>query len=191
MDEDLEIVRRFKSGNKEVFSILVEKYKKPVLNLIYRFTGSTNDSEDLAQEVFLRAYKGLDKFQEKAKFFTWLYRITMNLSFRFRKRAGKFVFQSIDQKEEEGDYEAQMMSYGSENPVEDIIQRKETQMMVQKAVLELSPEQRSVLILYRYHNLSYEEIASVLEISVSAVKSRLHRARETLKEKLTPYVNED
>ena len=188
MDEDLDVVRRFQAGEKDVFTILVNKYKKPVLNLIYRFTGTREDSEDLAQEVFLRAYKGLDRFQAKAKFFTWLYRITMNLSLRYRQRKRKFIFQSLEQKEENGNFEAEREMTSLSNPVEDEMDRSEIQKVVRKAVMELSPDQRSVLILYRYQNLSYEEIAESLNISLSAVKSRLHRARSTLKDKLKDYV---
>ncbi len=188
MDEDLAIVRRFKAGDKDAFTILVNKYKKPVLNLVYRFTGAGEDTEDLAQEVFLRAYKGLDNFQAKAKFFTWLYRITMNLCLRYRQRKKKFVFQSLEQKEEDGNYEAEREMTSLSNPVEDEMDRNEIQKIVRKAVMELSPDQRAVLILYRYEDLSYDEISEILEISLSAVKSRLHRARETLKDKLKDYV---
>ncbi|MCD4785471.1 MAG: sigma-70 family RNA polymerase sigma factor [Candidatus Eremiobacteraeota bacterium] len=189
MDEDLDVVERFKAGEKEAFSILINKYKKPVLNLVYRFTGERRDAEDLAQEIFLRAYRGLDRFQAKAKFFTWLYRIAMNLCFRVRKRRSKFIFQSLDQKSENGNYEAERKMTSLSNPVEDEIGRGEIREKVQQAVMDLSPEQRAVVILYRYNDLSYDEIAGVLDISISAVKSRLHRARQTLKEALKQYVS--
>ncbi len=188
MDEDLEIIERFKKGDRESFTFLINKYKKPVINLIYRFTGSFRDSEDLAQEVFLRAYRGLDKFESRSRFFTWLYTITMNLCFRIREKESKVVVQSLNQKQEDGSLDRDMDAVSQGNPVEDSVELSETAHAVRQAVMELPQSERFALILHRYHDKSYEQIADMLKISVSAVKSRLHRARETLREKLGSIV---
>jgi RNA polymerase sigma-70 factor (ECF subfamily) len=189
MDEDLEIINRFKKGDKESFSFLINKYKRPVVNLIYRFTGSFRDSEDLAQEVFLRAYRGLDKFESRSKFFTWLYTITMNLCFRAREKESKVIVQSLNQKQEDGSLDRDMNTLSQGNPVEELVNMNETQLAVRNAITELPEGERFAVILHRYQDKSYEEIAELLGISVSAVKSRLHRARETLREKLGSLVS--
>lgn len=185
MDEDLEIVKRVKGGDSHAFSLLVGKYKKPILNLIYRYTGRADQAEDLAQEVFLRAFKGLSGFKAEAKFFTWLYRIAVNLCLRTRERNSKFLFQSLEEKSQDGSLGKTLIS--DVEPHQEM-ERSELRNHVQEAVMALPPDQRSVVILYRYHDLSYEEIAETLNISLAAVKSRLHRARTTLKERLSPYV---
>ncbi|MCE1246675.1 MAG: sigma-70 family RNA polymerase sigma factor [Firmicutes bacterium] len=184
MDEDLQVIEKFKRGDKDSFTFLINKYKKPVVNLIYRFTGNFRDSEDLAQEVFLRAYRGLDKFESRSSFFTWLYTITMNLCLRSREKENRVIIQSLNQKQEDGSLDRDMDALSQGNPVEESVEGSETAQAVRKAVMELPPNERMAVILHRYEDKSYEEIAEVLGISISAVKSRLHRARESLREKL-------
>ncbi|MFP4497774.1 MAG: RNA polymerase sigma factor, partial [Vulcanimicrobiota bacterium] len=134
MDPDLEIVRRFKDGDKLAFTELVNKYKKPILNLVYKMTGRVDEAEDMAQEVFLRAYKGLPKFKENARFFTWLYKIGINLALRKRQRNSKFNFQSLNEKLEEGNSEVKQAITESEIP-EKMVQDSELQQEVRKAIL--------------------------------------------------------
>lgn len=187
MDDDLEIVNRVKAGDSAAFSELVHKYKKPILNLIYRLMGSADEAEDLAQEAFLRAYRGLSKFEARAKFFTWLYRIAMNVALRARKRRSRYSFESLEQKVENGSSEMRRAIATSSGPSSKM-EKREMQEIVKKAIGQLPDEQRSVVILYRYENLSYEEISKVLNVSLPAVKSRLHRARKNLKDLLAEYV---
>jgi RNA polymerase sigma-70 factor, ECF subfamily len=187
MDEDLVIVNRIKNGHADAFSLLVKKYEKPVLNLVYRISGNADEAEDLAQEVFLRAFKGISGFKADAKFFTWLYRIAVNVTLRARERRNKFVFHSLDQKTDEGN-KAVFQALACENSPSDDVERLELQKVVKSAINELPDDQRMAVILYRYHNLSYEEVANVLEITVPAVKSRLHRSRKFLKDKLQDYM---
>lgn len=189
MDEDLRIIERVKKGDKTAFELLIQKYQRPVLNIAYRFTGCAFSAEDLAQESFLRAYRGLNGFQQKAKFFTWLYRITVNLCLRDRQRRGRFEFQSLDQKTE-GDRPVQEAGDTNlQNPVEDSIELDELQKTVRNAIMNLPEDQRMAVILNRYNGLTYEEMAEVMEISVPAVKSRLHRAKMALKESLKDSLN--
>ncbi len=184
MDHDRDIVRRVRQGEREAFSILVEKYKKPILNLIYRYTGQREQAEDLAQEVFLRAFRGLDGFRGNSRFFTWLYRIAVNLSLRHRERGSKFFFSSLDQKREDM---GETLRDEAPEP-QDYLEQDELRRVVKEAVSSLPDDQRQVVILYRYENMKYDQIAEVLDISLSAVKSRLHRARRSLKKALEPYV---
>jgi RNA polymerase sigma-70 factor, ECF subfamily len=189
MDEDMEIVQRFKAGDTGAFSILMGKYKKPILNLIYRFTGNADEAEDLAQEVFLRAYRGLSSFKAEAKFFTWLYRIAVNLSIRARQRKSKFKFQSLDQKTEDGCTEINLALSETSGADREIL-KEELCKRVRQAISELPEDQRVAVVLHRYQDLQYDEIAEIMKITVAAVKSRLHRARIVLREKLGPYVEE-
>jgi len=188
MDEDLEIINKVKSGQTEAFSVLVDKYKKPVLNLIYRYMGDAADSEDLAQEAFLRAFKALPSFEARAKFFTWLYRITVNLAIRARKKKSALKFQSIENKMQEGSSEVISAALSTDSP-EVETERNELKRQVQLAINALPDDYRMIVILSRYHDLSYEEISEVLNLTLAAVKSRLHRAKKMLKEKLEGYVN--
>jgi RNA polymerase sigma-70 factor (ECF subfamily) len=186
MDEDLQIIRRFKAGNKDAFSELVQKYTKPVLNLVYRVSGDPCDVEDLTQEVFLKAYKGLDKFKGDSKFFTWLYRIAVNVTLRAREKKSKVFLQSLEQKNENGNGNDNFMTV-SQCP-QDSLEKDEMQNKVREAIKELDEDYRTPLILFRYHELSYEEISEIMNLSVAAVKSRLHRARKALKDKLELYI---
>jgi RNA polymerase sigma-70 factor, ECF subfamily len=187
MDEDIAVVNRIKEGDYNAFSELVKKYERSVINLVYRISGSSDDAEDLAQEVFLRAFKGISGFKADSKFFTWLYRIAVNVTLRARERKNKIAFCSLEQKTEEGNKSVNSILTSNNTPSDDI-ERRELQKMVQMAISDLPEDQKTVVVLYRYHNLSYEEMADVLDVTIPAVKSRLHRARKNLKEKLQGYV---
>ena len=185
MEEDLEIIQKIKKGDKNAFNGLMEKYYKPVLNVIYRFYGcEKEEAEDVAQEVFLRVLKGIDNFEGRSSFFTYLYKVAMNLCFTKRKLE-KTVKISIDDPET-----SESLLIDNEGFVEREYERRELEITIKKAVQSLPIEQRSVVILARFQNLSYEEIAGALNISVQAVKSRLHRAMMSLKEKLAEVAKE-
>jgi len=188
LDEDLALVERFKQGDTAAFEKLVSKYQRSVLNLVYRFTGETNRAEDLAQEVFVRVYRALGGFEAKAKFFTYLYKITLNLCLKEREREQRKRTYSLDEKSnsEEGRAREVVDPLGS---AEDEVERRDTARIVREAVQSLPEEQRTAVILHRFQGLSYEELAEVLDISLPAVKSRLHRAKLALKERLTEYMN--
>jgi len=184
VDQDLELLERFKDGDSTAFDELLVKYQRPVLNLIVRFMGSPEHAEDLAQEVFLRVYKAAGRFEARAKFFTYLYRIALNLCLKEREKLARQKTESLDADTEERGPRREIMD--PRGSTEDVYTRMELSRAVQEAVKALPDEQRGVVILSRYHDLSYEEIAETLEISVPAVKSRLHRAKLALKELLAP-----
>lgn len=187
LDEDLALVERFKQGDNAAFEALVTKYQRSVLNLVYRFTGETNRAEDLAQEVFVRVYRALGGFEAKAKFFTYLYKITLNLCLKEREREQRRRTYSLDEKsnDDEGRVREVVDTSGS---AEDVVERREIARVVREAVQSLPEEQRTAVILHRFQGLSYEELAEVLDISLPAVKSRLHRAKLALKEQLSAYM---
>ncbi len=189
-DEDLHLMQRVKAGDDEAFNELMRRHEKTVVNLIYRFTGSRAAAEDLAQEVFLRIYRAAGRFEARAKFFTYLYKVTLNLCRNARAKASRRKTTSLDQPRR-GKGEGEMPSLDLEDPdgsAEDRVARLEMGEMVREAVDQLPEEQRVVVVLQRFEHLSYEEISEVLGLSVPAVKSRLHRAKLNLKKLLGPYL---
>jgi RNA polymerase sigma-70 factor (ECF subfamily) len=156
-----------------------------VLNLCLRFAGNKADAEDLAQEVFIRIFQAAPKYEIKAAFTTWVYRIAVNLCLNHQRRKKILQFFSLNHKQSPNRQfdDRQPENPASENP--DIeFERKELQQLVQQAIQSLPENQRTAIILHRYHDLSYQEIAAVLDTTVSAVESRLHRAKENLKKRL-------
>ena len=186
--EDLRLMERVKTGDSEAFNALMRKYEKTVLNLIYRFTGDRESAHDLAQEVFLRIYRAAGRFEAKAKFFTYLYKVTLNLCRNARdktRRRGTSL--SLDQAPEEGRaFDLPDPSGSSETQV----QRGELAEAIRQAVMSLPEDQREVVLLQRYQGLAYEEIAETLGLSVPAVKSRLHRAKLGLQKRLAAYLED-
>lgn len=186
LDEDQELMLRVKAGEAEAFNRLMEKYQKTVVNLVYRFTGDREGAEDLAQEVFLRIYRAAPRYEPRAKFFTYLYQVTLNLCRNEREKSQRRKVQSLDQSRD--DQERQIEIPDPEGGAEQHIEREETAAQVQAAIQELPAEQRELLVLQRYQDLGYEELAGVTGQTVSAVKAKLHRARQALKRKLMPFL---
>lgn len=184
VDEDVDLMLRVKAGDSEAFNQLMEKYQRTVVNLVYRFTGEAESAEDLAQEVFLRIYRAAPRYEPRAKFFTYLYQITLNLCRNARDKNQRQRTLSLDQKEDESAWEVADPELGAEGQ----IQRLETAQQVQEAIMALPDEQRQLLILQRFQNLGYEELAESTSQTVSAVKAKLHRARLALKKKLAPLL---
>jgi RNA polymerase sigma-70 factor, ECF subfamily len=174
--EDTILIQKFKAGELQAFDALVLKYQKFVFNLIYRFTGGSNEAEDLAQEVFARLYRALPGFKAQSTLLTYIYRITLNLCLRARSARKDLSLEENLTGHKEG--------------TETSYLKFEIQEVVRKALMALVPEQRAVVVLARYQDLSYNQIAGILKISLPAVKSRLHKALLRLKGLLDPYVKE-
>lgn len=188
--EDVYWMQQVKAGNAEAFSHIIRKYQKTVLNLTYRFTGDATEAEDLAQEVFLRIYRAADRFEARAKFFTYLYQVTLNLCRNERAKVRHKRNTSLDAPLKDGEPDTLRQIQDPAGSAEDLLARQELGEAVREAVLSLPEDQRVAVMMQRFQNLSYEEIAEVLNLSVPAVKSRLHRAKLSLKEKLTPYLRD-
>ena len=189
-DEDLHLMARVKAGDDEAFNEIMRRHEKTVVNLIYRFTGSRAAAEDLAQEVFLRIYRASGRFEARAKFFTYLYKVTLNLCRNARAKASRRKTTSLDQPRK-GRNDSEMPGLELEDPkgsAEERVARLELSEVVRNAVDQLPEEQRVVVVLQRFEHRSYEEIAEILDLSVPAVKSRLHRAKLNLKKYLGPYL---
>jgi RNA polymerase sigma-70 factor (ECF subfamily) len=182
-----ELMIRTAEGDEYAFEALVRRHQTSVLNLVYRYVGDRTTAGDLAQEVFLRVWKSAKRYEPKAKFTTWIYRIAANLCLNELKsvKGGKLV--PLEAKEEDGrSIASEIRSDGSPSP-EDLLLAEERGRQISAALQELPENQRMALILRRYDGLSYDEIAKIMECSSSAIESLLVRAKKGLQEKLFPH----
>ncbi|MCX7569451.1 RNA polymerase sigma factor SigW [Tumebacillus sp. DT12] len=174
------IVKRAQKGDRLAFGELVEIYKDKLYNLGYRMLGNPQEAEDVAQEAFLRAYANLNKYNANHKFSTWIYRIATNLCIdRMRKKKADYSLDAETGGVEGGDMYSRLASPGR-TPEEDAV-RNETHREVQTAIENLPDNYRAAVILKYMHDLSLQEIADILEVPVSTVKTRIHRGREALR----------
>ena len=184
MMDEKELIRRFIEGDEDAFRRIVDTHHPMILNLCFQYVGNQEDAEEVAQDVFVRAYNARESYEPRAKFSTYLYRIAVNLSLnRIRNRKRRFgLFQSTVSEDRD-------LSVAEGNPRPDeLLEQKEKQTAVRKALDALPSNQRTAVILKRFQGLSYEEIAGVMNCSVSAVEARLHRAKMNLQKKLRPLV---
>ena len=188
-DPDAALMLRVKRGDRTAFATLVEKYKQPVMNFIYRSLRDETEAEDLAQNVFLQVYKSRDRYERTAKFSTWLFTIARNLCLNEIRRRSRHPAESLEETHAEHEdqpqrqYEDKKVPLPTENLLQGELARK-----IEEALAALPENQRTAILLCRQDELSYEEIAVILDCSLSATKSLIHRGRETLKEKLKPYL---
>lgn len=170
-------LKRARAGDEEAFARLVETYQTAIFNLCYRMLGESGEAEDAAQESFLRAYSQLSTYDPARSFKTWLFSIASHYCIdRLRKR--RLIWLSLDDDELPPHPALQEPTAG---PEEVSVAREQTA-VIQALLAQLAPEDRSVLIMRYWYDLSYEEIAEATRTTVSAVKSRLHRARGTMAE---------
>ena len=179
-----DLMSRIAEGDEYAFEVLVRRHQTSVLNLIYRYVGDRTKARDLAQEVFLRVWRAANRYEPKAKFTTWIYCIAVNLCLNELKSVkGKKLIQweAEEVDRQSPDYETH--SDVSRSP-EDLLLAEERSRQVSEALQSLPENQRMAVILKKYDDLSYQEIAGILDCSVSAVESLLVRAKRNLQEKL-------
>ena len=177
--KDEQLVKQFQTGDHRSFDELMRRYQEKVLNTCYRFIGQEDEARDATQDIFVKVYWALDSFKPKAKFSTWLYRIAVNHSLnvvRSKKRRAWMKRLNLMGGEK---YEIGLIPDHANNP-ENVIEQQEQSKLVQSMLNALKEEQRIALVLHRFEGLSYKEIAKVMNISVSAVESRIFRARQKL-----------
>ena len=182
MDSDAMLVRRYLNGDARAFEILFKKYQTPIFNLVSRMVNG-EDAYDLTQDVFCNALRGLPNFRGEAKFSTWLYSIARNVCLNRLRRVSSAGEESLDEIEER---------FEMPDPSIDVHKMAEThelQRLVNSALATLPPEQRLLIALRDFEGLSYEEISQVTGMTLSNVKSRLHRARVVFKDRFKPYLN--
>lgn len=176
MKDETVLVMQAQQGSDEAFTELVEAYQTPVYNLCYRMLGVAENAEDAAQETFLRAYQNLHRYESGRSFATWLLSIAAHYCID-RLRRTKFSFTSIDQDEDRSGQE--LPDTDAPNPETEIIQSEQRE-QIQLGLDRLNSVDRAAVVLRYWHECSEVEIAETLKLTVSAVKSRLHRARREL-----------
>ncbi len=185
--DETPLVERARNGDAAAFSELVTRFERKIFRLAKHITQNDEDAEDVLQETFLKAYSHLDTFQGQSKFYTWIVRIAVNEALmKLRKRKSSRAV-SLDEPTDTGeDTMVREIAVWEENP-EQKYSRDELRGILDKAVESLKPAFRTVFVLRDIEELSTEETASALDISIPAVKSRLLRARLQLREKLTKF----
>jgi len=188
-DPDAALMLRVKQGDRRAFEELVDKYKQPVMNLVYRTLPDATEAEDLAQHVFLQVFKSAHRYEVSAKFTTWLFTIARNLCLNEIRRRSRHPAHSLDETfaDNEDQPVRQVEDVKTFSPPDSLLHR-ELEEKIEAALAELPEKQRTALLMCRGDEFSYEDIAKVLNCSVSATKSLIHRGRETLKHKLKPYL---
>ena len=196
--EDAELVERSRRGENAAFARLVEKYQDRVFNTCWRMCGNRTDAEDFTQEAFVRAFQALDRFSGQAQFYTWVFRIAVNLVISALRRRKRGSVLSLDHASGDPDVRrdgatgcrAGMQIAGGDRPPDEQASRREEQALVRRALEDLEEQQRAIVVLRDLESLDYAEIAEILGVPVGTVKSRLHRARLALAELLGPVLEE-
>lgn len=187
--DDAEVMLRVKAGDETAFAYLVQKYRRPMVSFMYRMSHNAAAAEDLAQEVFLRVYRSREGYEASAKFTTWLYRIATNLAVNHARdtrheRPENMV--SLDEPDEETGLTVDVPD-GSAT-AEETIMKRERMAAIRQRVQALPERQRTAVIMHKYQQMDYRQIAEVLKLSESATKSLLFRAYETLRGQLKEFV---
>lgn len=187
---DLELIKKFKAGSQVAFEELVERHESKMYSIALRYTKSSEDAEEVIQDVCITLYNKVQDFEGKSAFTSWLYRIVVNSSLmKLRKnRQEKATLMDDLTPISKQDYLQQNCEDFSRADVRSI--QHETRAVLETAINKLADEYRSVFIMRDVDGLSNEEVSSILDISVPAVKSRLHRARLMLRKKLNAYWND-
>jgi RNA polymerase sigma-70 factor, ECF subfamily len=188
---DVQLMLDVKAGDELSFELLLRKYRSPLVNFLYRMVRDRAVAEDLAQEVFLRVYRARQEYAPSAKFTTWMFRIATNLALNsVRDNRRRQLEISIDQTVDTGEDEQRAMEVPDRAPsVEQELVARSRAELIMKAIHSLPEKQRAAVLLHKYQELDYDEIARVLECSESALKSLLFRAYETLRVELAPLVS--
>jgi RNA polymerase sigma-70 factor (ECF subfamily) len=180
---DEELVTSAQQGERQAFEVLVERYKQRAYHIAFGFTRDREDAKDLSQEAFLNAFSHLKTFDRRSGFYTWFYRILVNLCLDFRRRKGRVSWESLDEKTEKGNGLEKIPNPGP-SP-DQAAMSGEISTRISAALATLPPKQRAVFLLKNNQGLSIGEIAAVMKIAEGTIKAHLHRAVMALRERLT------
>lgn len=184
--DDEVLVESLRLGREEAYEALIYRYQQPVYNLVYRLMADPSDASDVVQEVFLKVFRNIQSFKGQSSLKTWIYRISFNEAYNHRRWFSRHRKQEIGLESEGED----LQGYGELLPdpgrsAFDIACGHETQEMIETALIEMNPVFRAAVVLRDMEDLSYEEIADILQVSLGTVKSRILRGREALRKSLT------
>jgi RNA polymerase sigma-70 factor (ECF subfamily) len=180
------LLEGLRAGVNEAYETLIGRFEQPVYNLVYRLLDNPADSSDVVQEVFVKVFRSIGSFQGKSSLKTWVYRIAFNEAYNHRRWFSRHKRQEIGlESEDEGSVNFQEILSDPGRSAFDIASDHETHQMIEEALAELNPAFRAAVVLRDIEDLSYEEIAEVLQVSLGTVKSRILRGREALRKTLT------
>jgi len=174
--DESELIDRAKNGDREAFGVLVERHHRRVVGVALSVVHNQEDALEIAQEAFVKAFGNLKQFESRSSFSTWLYRITANLSIDFRRREGRHVVL----RGEDADHEMERIPSGRGDSFKET-ERSEINQRLRKALDELTPEHRTVILLREVEGLSYDEISAIVDCPRGTIMSRLHYARTRLR----------
>ncbi|MGB0583081.1 MAG: sigma-70 family RNA polymerase sigma factor, partial [Limisphaerales bacterium] len=186
---DVALMERIKLGDREAFEELVTRFRQPVMNLIMRTVSDATEAEDLSQCVFVQIYKAAGRYKPTAKVSTWIFTIARNLGLNEIRRRKRHPAESMETQLEgdDADYVKQFEDRSAKSPGHDALST-ELSDLVDVAVRDLPENQRTAILLCREGDLSYDDIAEIMDTSLASVKSLIFRGRETLKKRLKPYL---
>jgi len=186
---DAEVMLRVKAGDESAFEYLLQKYRRSMVSFMYRMAHNSAAAEDLAQEVFLRVYRSRGSYEASAKFTTWLYRIATNLAVNYARDTRRERPENTVSLDEPADNTGRTMDIPDASlTVEEMLVRQERLAAVRQRVQALPERQRMAVVMHKYQQMDYRQIAEVLKLSESATKSLLFRAYETLREQMKKFV---
>ena len=185
--DDSVLVEQCRRGGSEAMERLILKYQNRIYNVILKICANPDDAAELTQETFVKIIENLDRFEGRSSFYTWAFRIAVNLTFNYCQRSAKLGYKSLDADDDEYNQQAraQLKEFLSDNSSPNpavAAQNKELYEIVAKTLMELDDAQRTVIILRDIEGMNYAQIAKVLDIELGTVKSRLSRARRNLRE---------
>lgn len=167
-DIDFDIIRSVQNGQVKDYETLVNKYQSAIFNVLFQMLQQRETAKELAQDVFVKAYEHLDTFNYRSKFFSWIYRIAINTALSYQKKQQRYV-------------SLEGVPHDVDRPAEDRLVEKESSTLLRAAVNRLKDKYKTVIVLRYFEQLSYAEIAAVLDIPEKMVKSRLFDARQLLR----------
>lgn len=185
-DEEL-LIRKAQRGNLNAFEALVRNYDEKMMRLIFNMVNDVEDTKDIYQEVFLKAYQAIAKFRFASEFYTWLYRIAINTCINFRKSRKYFQHDSLDDYLETSQENWQILQPTDNKNPEELFINKEINEQIQKSIDKLSAKQKAVFVLKHYHGYKLGEIARILNCSEGTIKNYMFRAVQRLKNLLIDY----
>jgi RNA polymerase sigma-70 factor (ECF subfamily) len=187
--DEKELVERFQNGEKDVFNELVIKYQGKIYNLVYKYVSNSETARDLSQEIFIKAFRALPRFKRQSAFYSWLYRIAINLCIDFIRQQKRGQTLSFEDLTTGGNDEIVFNDVSPLPP--DQVEAKELGHIIGKAVEQLPPKQQRVFNLRYHHGLQLKEIAAQLDRSEGTIKAHLHHAHKRLQTLLIPYLKNE
>ena len=187
--DEKELVERFQNGEKDVFNELVIKYQGKIYNLVYKYVSNSETARDLSQEIFIKAFRALPRFKRQSAFYSWLYRIAINLCIDFIRQQKRGQTLSFEDLTTGGNDEVVFNDVSPLPP--DQVEAKELGHIIGKAVEQLPPKQQRVFNLRYHHGLQLKEIAAQLDRSEGTIKAHLHHAHKRLQTLLIPYLKNE